>query len=290
MFPFNQVTCSECGLVYLDPRPSPEELGQYYSTNYYTSQAAQLIKPTFHQFFKKLAYQARCESSYGITPLNRTTKRVVATLLGWHAFRPVPVCNQGILLDVGCGNGEYAAWIRDNIKGWKVEGVEVNEYAATQAREAFGLRVYIGHLPNLHLPESHYDMISFWHSLEHMYSPSSGIRESHRLLRNNGVLAIEVPNVSCWEAKFIGANWYHLSVPLHLYHFTPTTLSKMIQSNGFRIISMKQVHGNASILDAVNTNKIALPSFLKPLVKIAAHTLGRQSAWALRVYAIKTYP
>jgi len=41
--PFNLVACSECGLVYLDPRPSPEELGQYYSTNYYTNQAAQLI-------------------------------------------------------------------------------------------------------------------------------------------------------------------------------------------------------------------------------------------------------
>lgn len=36
------------------------------------------------------------------------------------------VAHWKVLLDVGCGNGEYIAWVRDYIPGWQTEGVEVN--------------------------------------------------------------------------------------------------------------------------------------------------------------------
>jgi SAM-dependent methyltransferase len=145
---FGLVQCLNCGLVYLDPRPSPSEIGKYYSTDYYTSQAPEIAEKGLREQIKRLAHQARGQTHDG-NLLQRAKWKFLELALSWRAARGVPPRRHGRLLDVGCGNGEYAAWIRDNVSGWQAEGVEFNEHAAVQARRAFGLTVHTGNLTEL---------------------------------------------------------------------------------------------------------------------------------------------
>lgn len=284
--PFELVECCNCRLNYLDPRPSPAEIGAYYKGDYYTGQAAEESQDKLREQIKRLAYQARCEP-HSASPTDMLRWRFLNLALGWRAARRVPVREHGRLLDVGCGNGEYIAWIRDNLRGWQVEGVEINPQAALQAEQGFGLTVHRGQLTDLQLPAEQYDMVSFWHSLEHFFSPANALQVAHRLLRPEGWLAIEVPDIGSWDARHAGARWYHLAVPIHLYHFTQETLVKLVQAHGFQIHSVEHLRSKATLVQEIRADVFPIAPALKPAALLAAKTVGRLSSPALRLYASK---
>ena len=51
----------------------------------------------------------------------------------------------------------------------------------------------------------------------------------------NGVFQMTVPNWTSWQSRLTGPAWLHLDVPRHLYHFTPPTLARLLNDNGFAI-------------------------------------------------------
>jgi SAM-dependent methyltransferase len=286
--PFGLVCCSNCALVYVDPRPSPEEIGHYYGEQYYMSRSPQI--DTSRQIFQKakgLAYRAQCLRATEVNPSMRVGLSMVNFATGWRVRRRLPPLATGRLLDVGCGNGTWIGWIQDNIPGWEVEGVEINPHAAQAARTAFGLEVHVGNLQDLYLPPDQYDLITFWHSLEHVHSPSAVVHEAHRLLRRGGWLGIEVPNINSFEAQLTGDSWYHLDVPRHLFHFSQATLVRLLTQNGFKVLSAHPIRGNVGLVAALGAGRLNSPAPLRPILRAAFQTVGRLSPWGMRVYAEK---
>ncbi len=108
------------------------------------------------------------------------------------------------------------------------------------------------------------------------------IQTAYRLLKPNGWVGIEVPNIASPEARWFGADWYHLAVPVHLYHFSPKTLRQMLQRTGFEITSVKSTYSNVAFTNAVSA-RFPSPPFIKRLVSIVA----RNSPYGLRVFAVK---
>ena len=144
---------------------------------------------------------------------------------------PSRIYPESKLLDVGCGTGGYI-W---NLKelGWNACGVEINEKTALQLRRK-GMEVFAGDFERLDFPESEYDVVTFWHTLEHLRSPLESLKKAHRILKPDGMVMIEVPNVASLERKIFGRNWALWDVPRHLYHFSPQSLVKLLSESGFR--------------------------------------------------------
>jgi SAM-dependent methyltransferase len=289
---FDLVRCRRCGLIYLDPRPTTDEIGRYYVANsYYAYQRPDDKQARIVKRLKRLAYQAKCQHpdhSRSDRWPEQVARYVAGAALGWRVRRRVPVQHQGRLLDVGCGNGEWLAWIRDNIGGWDVEGLEVNQEVAERVSSSLNLTVHVGPLDKTSLPTARYDAITMWHSLEHTHSPSRVLKEAYRLLRPDGCLALEVPNIASYEARILGRRWYHLDVPRHLYHFTPTTLRKLLTTCGFRVVRLKPMRNHVAWNSAVRNEMSHLPGPICLVALAVAGTLGRLSTWAIRVYAIKS--
>lgn len=284
---FRLVRCKNCKLVRLDPMPGPDQIRESYDPQYYTSLAPQGGNGHLHERFKRLAYRARCQDWASGDIWKRTSMGAARAVLGWRARRPVPPLARGRLLDVGCGNGRWAAWIRDNLPHWQVEGVEINSHAALEARRRFGLDVHIGDLEELSLPLGRYDMISFWHSLEHMPSPSAALGAAHCLLRPGGWIGVESPDIDSWEFRLAQDSWYHLDVPRHLYHLSAATLCGLIARCGFRVVHRGYVRGNVGLLSTLGRPDQALSRPLRPVASLLASTVGHLSPWAVRVYAVK---
>lgn len=286
--PFALVKCSSCGLIFLDPRPDPVEINNHYSADYYTSHPPEHTGSVVRNKLKKLAYSSRCNEPTQWRGIRQVVMPVARSIIGWRANRRVPPLSKGRLLDVGCGNGEQAAWLRDNLPGWEVEGVEINKFAAGLAESLFSLKVYQGHLPDLDLPSESYDMVSFWHSLEHTFSPTANMKVAHRVLRRGGWVGIEVPDIYSWEARLAKEGWYHLAVPFHLYHFTLTTLEDLLKRTGFLPFSIEYLRGDIGLnvwLDNAHAY-LSRPQLFG--AKIGAQALGRFSPWGIRIYAAKT--
>lgn len=125
------------------------------------------------------------------------------------------------LLDVGAGTGDFLALAKE--KGWDIEGVEPNPSAREKA-ENKGVRL----TTNLdELSERKFDVITLWHVLEHLPELDEQIEKLQKLLKQDGLLVVAVPNYKSWDAAHYGRYWAAYDVPRHLWHFSRTSISKI---------------------------------------------------------------
>jgi len=50
---------------------------------------------------------------------------------------------------------------------------------------------------------------------------------------------VAAPNLDSWQAKACGRAWFHLDVPRHLFHFTPSSLERALEQAGLQITSIE---------------------------------------------------
>jgi SAM-dependent methyltransferase len=199
------VRCRQCGLVYQNPRPTPDEISQHYPPDYEVFQYKN--KTSVQRFIATYGIQKRCRA---ITRLKK----------------------EGHLLDVGCATGSFLANMR-HLPGWHVQGVEISDYAANVARQNFGLEVYVGALEQAAFPSESFDVVTLWDVLEHLHDPSASLAEIWRILRPGGIVAIRVPNLDSWDARLFGRYWAGWDAPRHLYVFSLSTIRAMLERHKF---------------------------------------------------------
>ncbi len=176
-------------------------------------------------------------------PLPAFIQRLFARIRGWTWMPPPPP--PGRLLDVGCGSGAYAVSVQR--LGWQVEGVEPDARATMLARQE-GVTVYQSRIEDVDLSDKMYDVITLWHTLEHIPLPVPVLRKLRSLLKNDGLLIVETPNIFGWGAKLMGEFWFHWDLPRHQLHFSPKSLQHALELGGFRLIHMDHLpnpHGFA---------------------------------------------
>lgn len=200
------VRCRRCGLVFVWPQPTPEELAALYSSG---------------------AYHAEIDEAERSRWAGRRLDEIE---------RLAP--QRGRLLDVGCSRGYLLEAARD--RGWEVAGVELNRNAVEVARSR-GLEVHCGELPDAPFGPESFDVVTGFDVIEHVQSPRRFLDAARRLLRGEGLLVVTTPNVgglvprcTYWLlARTIGA-WEHPTPPGHLVQFSRRTLLALLSGAGFR--------------------------------------------------------
>jgi SAM-dependent methyltransferase len=206
---FDVCGCSGCGLDVTVPAPTEAEMGSYYPPQYYGVPGARRF-PSFVERVQRLLYDRRA--------------RAIEKFAGG---RP------GRVLDIGCGPGFQLSAFRR--RGWEVHGTELSEHSAARARNV-GIKVHVGPQETWPWPAGHFDAVVMWHTLEHWSDPFPVLTQVHRLLRDKGVLFVGVPNFASIEARLARDKWFHLDVPRHLLHFTPSSLTSALASTGFAVV------------------------------------------------------
>ena len=86
-----------------------------------------------------------------------------------------------------------------------------------------------------------YDVITLWHSLEHLYDLKKHLNKISISLNANGVIMIAVPNYLAFDAEYYKQDWAAYDVPRHLYHFSFEAISKLMDKYNFKLIHSKQL-------------------------------------------------
>lgn len=254
---FRVVECRACGLLYLSPRPEGAELAAYYPDDYYDHLAsgADRARPdpgrgrALHRRIRLAllqrfyGYPVVLDGAEAASGGPRGLIAAAARLERWRLrvsgreAAIIPFIGEGRLLDVGCGTGKDLLRFRE--AGWQVTGVEISPYAAALARTRLGCEVVPGHFDEAPLEGRRFDVVRLSHALEHLPSPRRSLGKVHRLLCPGGLLWIEVPNAAGLERRIFRRHWFHWDLPRHLYHFTPTTLVRLLRDTGFRPRTVK---------------------------------------------------
>lgn len=144
----------------------------------------------------------------------------------------------GRLLDVGCGTGAFLAAARE--AGFEVVGTELSRVAAETARGRFGIDVRVGPFVGKQFGGGErFDVITMIHVLEHMRDPAATLATARRLLVPGGVVVIEVPNRRAVAARLPGPGRRAIyDLPLHLHHFTPPSLRRLVEGSGLAVESV----------------------------------------------------
>lgn len=203
------VRCLNCGLIYQNPRLSPQEIEEHYPPEYDSFQSEDGDYENLGSRISKFGLSKR--------------RRFVSSLK-----------NGGKLLDVGCATGNFLHEMQ-SAPGWDLFGIEINEHAANIAHRKYALNVFHGVIEEANYPEDFFDVITLWDVLEHLPDPKSTLNEVHRVLKKNGRLVLRVPNGGSWDAKLFRKYWFGLDAPRHYYVFNQQTIRNLLEMSGFQV-------------------------------------------------------
>ena len=212
---FEVVECTSCGFRYTGHPPTPDQIGRYYQSDAYISHtdSKKGIFNTIYQLIRKQAV---------------ASKRKLVTQ---YSYRQT-----GQLLDYGCGTGAFLVEMKS--AGWLVQGMEPDPGAASRAAELTSS--VISHPDQLaSVPDKAFDVVTMWHVLEHVHDLHCTLDHVKRILKQGGILIVAVPNHTSFDARHYAADWAAYDVPRHLHHFSPDSLSKLMQMHSMKVKAIK---------------------------------------------------
>ena len=224
---FQLVKC-ECNFVFLNPRPDSKQISSYYQSAKYdphnTINKDMWIK--MYRFIQQLTMR-------------------------WKYNKIVSIKPSGRVLDIGGGNGEFALFMAS--KGWDVVFHDtISEVVYSNIDKNFES------VKDLHILKDgqKFDVITLWHSLEHIHDVPELYNQINRLLNNDGILLIAVPNLSAPEKTFYGKKWVPFDAPRHLYHFQIESLKDLCNKYKFKIIRKYSLYQDTpyNILLSISNN------------------------------------
>jgi len=234
--------CPMCQLVWLNPRPIPDDIGKLYS-QYFTHQVLDAPKRTLAGL-RKIVKASILQYSFGyeMEGSSRMLGLVLSRIGPFEdivggGVRYLKAGKKGRLLDVGCGNGLFLDQMRHF--GWEVTGVEPDGGAVSVAREKFGLVVFHGSLKEAKFPDGRFDAITMNHVIEHVLDPIGLLKECRRVLRPGGKLVAVTPNIKSRGRRMFGDAWLHWDPPRHLSLFSSQALRASAERAGLVIQELR---------------------------------------------------
>ena len=209
--PLTVVICPQCGLVFLNPQPSPRALNRFYSEEYYAG--------------------SRPVTDAALTSSKLWQRDFLFTWLTDNL--PVPVEDWDIL-DIGAGYGTWLQWFD---KSNRATGIESSHQACEVARSVFGHNMHETDFLANELPGDTFDLITGLAIIEHFNDPLEALVEMNRLLKMGGYLYLQTPDIHGMVLRQGITRYFKV---VHTYYFSLETLSSLLVKAGFEITATRR--------------------------------------------------
>ncbi len=147
---------------------------------------------------------------------------------------------KGRMLEIGSSVGNLLQVFKS--KGWQVEGIEPSKKAVEIANKN-NLPSKVATIESAKLSPSHYDLVVLSQTLEHLEDPKLALKKIKGILKKDGLILIGVPNFSSISRKVFKSRWPFIIPDEHLWHFSPKSISRLLESCGFEVLEISAVSG-----------------------------------------------
>lgn len=252
---FNAHKCKNCGFVFIDPRPTEEDLQLMYSDEYFLYDGAD--------------FGAHSSTDYETAAIRGSVK-FPAILGGIKKFKP-----SGKFFEIGCGMGYFLNYAKNH--DYEVSGIEYAALGAEACRTKFGLDVQQSSFESWQSSPEAYDVIFMGDVLEHLVDPLGMLKKARTMIKPTGVVAVEVPSmfnalvgrVAVVGMNLIGKQRKMPMPPYHINEFTPSTLRKILREAGYsrvkiiqRVKAPSTITLRGSIFDKAVKKSLQYPNYL----------------------------
>jgi SAM-dependent methyltransferase len=178
------------------------------------------------------------------------------------------------VLDVGAAGGSFLAMAKE--RGYTPLGCEPSTWMCQFAREHYGLELHPGTIFDMPLEKGSVDLLTLWDVIEHTPDPKAVLARAHELLTPEGVLVMSWPDYASLAARLLGPKWPFL-LTVHLYYFTPTSMTGLLRRTGFRALDYRK-HWQTLELGYVGMRAAPYLGPLAGLVRGPIRLLGLEKA------------
>lgn len=205
----------------LKEKPSQKDLEEYYSKKYYQDNRGSYEMVYSQQDLKY--FNNKIEEKFWI----------INKISSGNSDRS--------LLDIGCGEGFTLKFFKE--KGWDITGIDYSEFGCKKCNPDCVPSLLIGDIYEKMTPlvsqNVTYDVVWLDNVLEHVLSPLNLLKECKKLLNDNGVLVVEVPNDFSFLQNYLLNKGYISSdfwvvIPDHISYFNKDGLSALAADAGLR--------------------------------------------------------
>jgi 2-polyprenyl-3-methyl-5-hydroxy-6-metoxy-1,4-benzoquinol methylase len=211
---YNFDRCNNCGLVFLNPRVSEAELGQFYTASY-------------------LPY--RVEEAWGkYASFVKQDQQHIDKARVQRVLKHSKLSAQSRILDIGCGKPTFLASLRNRTQA-NLIGLDFSDEGWKNNRDTYqDIDLRTGEIADLGT-EKPMDVITMWHYLEHDYQPQQHLKQLLNYSHTNTRLIIEVPNFDSYTRKKFGKHWSGYHTPRHTALYSPNNIKLMLKNSGWQV-------------------------------------------------------
>jgi len=166
-------------------------------------------------------------------------------------FNKFNLNHDGLMLDVGCGEGRHIFGVMQDYPDMKCIGLDMDKDSLNKAEEGYeyfesisnvGVDFLKGSAYSLPFPNNSFDLIVCSEVLEHLHEYNDAVREIHRVLKPGGKFYASVP--ASWPEKICWrlSKDYQNQPGGHLRIFNQKKLVSEIKNSGFKFLSSEKFH------------------------------------------------
>lgn len=209
------VKCYNCEHVQLTPIPSRKEDALFYDNNLQEKNLKQSFSLKDHRKKSRIDTERRTDL---VSHLCKKTDKI---------------------LEIGSGHGFFLERMRK--AGYDITGLEVSKERRKISKKVTKVKILDINLMDKNLDIGKFDIIVFFHVLEHISDSISFLKNLKKLLKKNGKIVIEVPNFDDFQINLNQdyKRWHFQRA--HIHYFTPKTLKKILQKSSFKKITIEGI-------------------------------------------------
>ncbi len=253
------VQCPDCALISIDPIPSAEIVAEGCGRLYSLQQGAEKREKILRGFAKSFRRGARFARQY---------------LRGQTAPR---------ILEVGAGDGYFAAGIRSVIPGARVTLLDIVQELVEYYRLHHDCEPVRGEFTADQFAGRDFDWIIFRDLLEHVRDPFRFLQDANRVVAKGGQIFFITPNgkEDFWliHQRFLRGQGRSVLLLNHFHYFLPETLDRMLKESGFQVrhafkFGLKQHRKGLGHREIADLGTQAIPRVVKarPIAELWRHS------------------
>lgn len=207
---YDVVVCKNCGFVYADNIPSQADFNNYYAvmSKYEFNYKDGIASNDHVDYFIKIV-------NFLIPHLNDSNARI---------------------LDIGCSTGGLLSIFKLN-RYSNLSGIDPSPSCVKTAKELYNIEATVNNISNFNTDEK-FDLIILSAVLEHLVDFSNSMQKIRSLLKDQGLLFIEIPDAERFDL-YISAPFQQFSIE-HINYFSQYSIRNLLSNFSFEIIEIEQ--------------------------------------------------